>query len=676
MDTTVADPLVGQLLDGRYRIESRIARGGMATVYLARDSRLDRVVAVKVMHAGLAADEDFVNRFIGEAKAAAALSHPNVVAVYDQGTDGERGYLVMEYVPGRTLRDALAARGRFGPRAALETMQPVLAALGAAHRAGLVHRDVKPENVLITEDGQVKVTDFGLARAESASRMTRTGVIIGTVGYLAPEQVTSGSADVRSDVYAAGIMLFELLTGRLPHEGDTPLAVAYKHVNETVPPPSELVPGLPYRVDELVTAATSRDPAHRPQDANACLAAVAEVHGGLPPDIDARLEEASPGGTAVLPAPAGAASPDGAADGGPAGHGGTEPLPPAPRTSPVRFPEDVRGHTAVLDPGEDPAGPPPRSRGDRVIGALTGRYVLVAIGAIAAVILGWAVWYQTSGQYEHVPADIVGMEVAEARGALADAGIAVRVAEPVYHDRVRKGLVAKSDPGAGARVGQGETVTLTPSKGLTPRAVPDVEGKTLDEAKKILADDGFRVGGTSTRESQTVPKDRVVGTDPAAGKELSPDEPVAVVLSGGMSMPDLVGSNGETAANRLRSLGLKVTVREKRVEGKAPGTVVEQTPGEGTGVSRGDEVVLVVNERDCIIDAGPIRLGCDGEGGAEKIPVPDVTHRSVDDATKILKDSGFEVNVQGWGGDTVRFQAPGGDGTADRGSTVTIVRGP
>lgn len=671
MDTTVADPLVGQLLDGRYRIESRIARGGMATVYLARDSRLDRVVAVKVMHAGLAADEDFVHRFIGEAKAAAALSHPNVVAVYDQGTDGERGYLVMEYVAGRTLRDALAARGRFGPRAALETMQPVLAALGAAHRAGLVHRDVKPENVLITEDGQVKVTDFGLARAESASRMTRTGVIIGTVGYLAPEQVTSGSADVRSDVYAAGIMLFELLTGRLPHEGDTPLAVAYKHVNETVPPPSELAPGLPHRVDELVTAATSRDPAHRPPDANAFLAAVAEVHGGLPPDLDARLEEASRGATAVLPAPADATRPDGE----PAGDGRTEMLPPVPQTSPVRFPEDVRGHTAVLDPGEDPAGPPPRSRGDRVIGALTGRYVLVAIGAIAAVILGWAVWYQTSGQYEHVPGDIVGMEVAEARGALADAGIAVRVAEPVYHDRIRKGLVAKSDPGAGARVGQGETVTLTPSRGLTPRAVPDVEGKTLDEAKKILAGDGFRVGGTSTRESQTVPKDRVIGTDPAAGKELSPDEPVAVVLSSGMSMPDLVGSNGETAANQLRSLGLNVTVREKRVEGKAPGAVVEQTPAEGTGVSRGDEVTLVVNERECIIDAGPIQLGCDG-GGAETIPVPDVTNRSVDDATKILKDSGFEVNVAGWGGDTVRFQSPGGDGTAARGSTVTIVRGP
>lgn len=294
MDTTVADPLVGRVLDGRYRIESRIARGGMATVYVARDIRLDRTVAIKVMHAGLASDDDFVTRFIGEAKAAAALSHPNVVAVYDQRTDGEHVFLVMEYVAGHTLRDALTSLGRLGPRAALEIMQPVLAALGAAHRAGLVHRDVKPENVLITEDGQVKVADFGLARAETASKMTKTGVIIGTVGYLAPEQVVSGDADVRSDVYAAGVMLFELLTGRLPHEADTPLAVAYKHVNETVPPPSGAVPGIPLRVDELVTDATSHDPQRRPRDANQYLAEVAEVFGGLPATSTAVLRSPTP----------------------------------------------------------------------------------------------------------------------------------------------------------------------------------------------------------------------------------------------------------------------------------------------------------------------------------------------------------------------------------------------
>ena len=417
MDTSVADPLVGQVLDGRYRIESRIARGGMATVYLARDMRLDRVVAIKVMHAGLASDEDFVARFIGEAKAAAALSHPNVVAVYDQRTDGEHVFLVMEYVAGRTLRDALNALGRLGPRAALEIMMPVLAALGAAHRAGLVHRDVKPENVLITEDGQVKVADFGLARAETASKMTKTGVIIGTVGYLSPEQVLSGTADARSYVYAAGVMLYELITGELPHRGDTPLAVAYKHVNETVPPPSGVVPGVPPQVDALVADATAHDPARRPVDANQFHAEVAEVFGGLPRDFDRRIEEASRNATSVLEAPPGAFE-----------------APPGD------------GRTVVLDAdalhgGDPPAGHPPRSRADRAIGALTGRYALIAIGAIAALILGWAVWYQTSGQYEHVPSSIIGMRVDDARGQLEAAGLDVRIADPVYDDRIRNGNV-------------------------------------------------------------------------------------------------------------------------------------------------------------------------------------------------------------------------------------------
>ncbi|TDC80616.1 Stk1 family PASTA domain-containing Ser/Thr kinase [Actinomadura sp. 7K507] len=633
MDATVADPLVGQVLDGRYRIESRVARGGMATVYVARDIRLDRIVAIKVMHAGLASDEDFVARFIGEAKAAAALSHPNVVAVYDQRTDGEHVFLVMEYVAGQTLRDALTSLGRLGPRAALEIMQPVLAALGAAHRAGLVHRDVKPENVLITEDGQVKVADFGLARAETASKMTKTGVIIGTVGYLSPEQVMSGNADARSDVYAAGIMLFELITGHLPHGGDTPLAVAYKHVNETVPPPSSVVPGIPQQVDALVTDATNHDPGLRPVDANQYQTEVVEVLGGLPRDFDRRVEESSRGTTSVLPA---------------------------------------EGHTAVLDPRA--AEHPQPTRSDRVIGALTGRYVLVAIGLIAALILGWAVWYQTSGQYEHIPHSIIGMNVDDARDQLESAGLDVRTAGAVYSDRVHKGDVVKSDPPAGARIAEGEPVTLTPSKGITPREVPDVKGKTLPEAKRILEGEGFTVGETKTTPSQTVDKDKVIDTDPVAGKKQSPDDPVAVVVSTGMSMPGLVGENGDAAANQLRSMGLDVKVQKRKVDGKEPNSVIEQTPSEGTGVSRGDEVTIVVNKRDCIVDAGPIQFGCD-DGSEQNVPVPDMTNRRVNDAKKALEDSGFVVNVTGFGGDIVRFQSPS-SGEAPRGSTVTIVRGP
>ena len=284
MDTTLADPLAGRLLDGRYQVEALVALGGMATVYRAIDTRLDRRVALKVMHADLARDEDFVNRFIGEAKSVARLPHPNVVSVYDQGRDGPYLYLAMEYLPGRTLRDLLSERGRFPPREALSIMVPLLSGLAAAHTAGIVHRDVKPENVLIAPDGHLKVVDFGLARALSVSSQTRTGVIIGTVAYLAPEQVRGTGTDARTDVYAAGVVLFELLTGIKPHTGDSPLTVAYKHVNETVPAPSRSVHGIPPELDRLVAQATSRDPRGRPADAAEFLRLVNDVMRVLPAD--------------------------------------------------------------------------------------------------------------------------------------------------------------------------------------------------------------------------------------------------------------------------------------------------------------------------------------------------------------------------------------------------------
>ncbi|MFY9929635.1 MAG: protein kinase, partial [Streptosporangiaceae bacterium] len=281
MDDTLADPLTGRLLDGRYAVSARIAHGGMATVYLAMDTRLDREVALKVMHAELARDEDFVRRFIGEAKSVARLSHQNVVAVFDQGSDGPFLYLAMEYVPGRTLKELLRDSGRFPPATTLEIMSGVLDGLAAAHRSGIVHRDVKPENVLVTADGRLKVADFGLARALTAAGHTRTGLLIGTVAYVPPEQVEGGATGPRGDVYSAGVMFFELLTGRQPFTGDTALSVAYQHVNSDVPAPSSLVPGIPPMVDQLVLAATRRDPALRPPDADAFAGAVRRVIGGL-----------------------------------------------------------------------------------------------------------------------------------------------------------------------------------------------------------------------------------------------------------------------------------------------------------------------------------------------------------------------------------------------------------
>jgi eukaryotic-like serine/threonine-protein kinase len=277
---TALSPPVGQLLGGRYHVDSRIARGGMATVYLGTDTRLDRVIALKIAHPELSDDAEFVRRFIGEARSAARLSSPNVVAIFDQGSDKRLHYIAMEYVPGRTLRQLLNERGRLEPREALDIMAGVLSGLAAAHDAGFAHRDVKPENVLLTTTGTVKVADFGLARSVAGAVQTKGGMIIGTAAYLAPEQVSGGMSDARTDVYAAGIMLFELLTGMQPHTGASPLDVAYKHVNEVVPPPSSVLPGVPGPVDALVAMATSRDPDLRPANAGQFLRAIQEVKDG------------------------------------------------------------------------------------------------------------------------------------------------------------------------------------------------------------------------------------------------------------------------------------------------------------------------------------------------------------------------------------------------------------
>ena len=271
--------LTGRMLDRRYHVRSRIAHGGMATVYLATDTRLDREVALKVMHADLARDAEFVSRFIGEAKSVAQLSHQNIVAVFDQGADGEYLFLAMEYVPGQTLRALMRERGWFTWQEALGIMDPILAGLSAAHQAGIVHRDVKPENVLITPDGRVKVVDFGLARASAAVGNTRAGQIIGSVAYIAPEQVTGAVTDARTDVYSAGILLFEMLTGRQPYTGESPLAVAYAHVNSDVPAVGSVVGGVIPAVDQLVGAATSRDPQWRPANADVFWRAVRSLRG-------------------------------------------------------------------------------------------------------------------------------------------------------------------------------------------------------------------------------------------------------------------------------------------------------------------------------------------------------------------------------------------------------------
>ncbi|QTZ91505.1 Stk1 family PASTA domain-containing Ser/Thr kinase [Streptomyces auratus] len=646
MDTTLQDPLVGQLLDGRYRVEARIAAGGMATVYQAMDTRLDRMLALKVMHPSLATDGAFVDRFIREAKSVARLSHPNVVGVFDQGTDGTYVYLAMEYVAGCTLRDVLRERGALQPRAALDILEPILAALGAAHRAGLVHRDMKPENVLIGDDGRVKVADFGLVRAVDTHTTASTGSVLGTVSYLAPEQMEHGTADARVDVYACGVVLYEMLTGTKPHTGGSVAQVLYQHLHEDVLPPSGLVPGLAPQLDELVALACARDPQHRPQDAVALLSRAQEARAQL---TDAQLDVVPPqakevpaGGdgaerTDVLPRPAGTAPGVDEAE--------------LHRTSRLEVPPEER--TTRLRPVPGGTGAPDRRTLPQ------RRRLLTALAAVLLVFgVGAGVWYINSGQFTTVPA-VLDMPQAKAEKTLRDEGLGVKVVRG-FSSNVDRGHVMKTDPANGKRIRGNGTVTLTVSRGPNIVTVPDLSGTPVADAKRKLRDRGL-IPGTEAREfSDEVAKGSVIRTDPVAGSKRRPDTAVGLTISRGpaVQVPGVLGSKRADAATTLRAAGFQVRFADQPVfSTQDKGTVARQTPAEGGKLGKGDTVTLTLSK------------------GPEMIPVPDVTGKNVDDAKKQLTDLGFQVEVDKpffFPQDTVDSQSVEAGQKAPKGGTITI----
>ncbi|GGX61796.1 Stk1 family PASTA domain-containing Ser/Thr kinase [Streptomyces fructofermentans] len=638
MDTTLQDPLVGHVLDGRYRVDARIAVGGMATVYRAVDTRLDRVLALKVMHPTLAADASFVDRFIREAKSVARLAHPNVVQVFDQGADGAYVYLAMEYVAGCTLRDVLRERGALQPRAALDILEPVLAALGAAHRAGFVHRDMKPENVLIGDDGRVKVADFGLVRAVDTVTST-TGAVLGTVSYLAPEQIESGTADPRVDVYACGILLFEMLTGDRPHFGDSPAAVLYKHLHEDVPPPSATVPGLAHGLDELVVSATARNPALRPYDAVALLAQVLEARSAL---SDAQLD--------AVPPQAVATAHQNAED-------RTSVIPLAlsvPRPLPVNEDDASELHrTSFL-----PSPPPEPPRVGRASGPRRGMLAIVA-AVLLTLGLGAGVWYINSGQFTKVPA-VLDVTESVAKKRIGDAGLGVTV-EREHSDTVKRGRVVSTDPGPGERIRDNDSVTLVVSSGPETVRVPELEGVVLDKAKQRLKREGLVAGMVTKAFSDDIRAGLVISTDPGAGTERRSGSAIALTVSQGspVDMPDVVGDDLADARQELEDEGLTVEVAPGRVHSDhEAGQVAEQSVRPDKRVARGDTITLTVSK------------------GPEMIEVPDVVGDSVGDATRKLEAAGFEVDedrgLLGFFGDTVDRQSVDGGDTAPKGSTITI----
>ncbi|MGW6059425.1 Stk1 family PASTA domain-containing Ser/Thr kinase [Streptomyces sp. NPDC055189] len=652
MDTTLQDPLVGQVLDGRYRVDGRIAVGGMATVYRAVDTRLDRVLALKVMHPTLAADVSFVDRFIREAKSIARLSHPNVVGVYDQGADGAYVYLAMEYIAGCTLRDVLRERGALQPRAALDILEPVLAALGAAHRAGFVHRDMKPENVLIGDDGRVKVADFGLVRAVDTVTNT-TGTILGTVSYLAPEQIEHGTADTRVDVYACGVVLYEMLTGAKPHSGESPAQVLYQHLHEDVPPPSAAVPGLAVELDDLVASATARNPEVRPHDAVTLLGQARQARAALSVEqLDAVPPQAltaehgphdnSEDRTNVIPR---------------AGRAVQLPLP----TEGVQDREsrdDQLNRTSILatPPPAPPAAPDRRRRGNPRRGVLA-----IVAAVLLALGLGAGVWYINSGQFTKVPPLLAKTETA-AKKRLDEAGLDVKDVKRAYSDTDKRGTVMATAPKAGERIRDNGSVTLTISRGPEIVKVPDLEGSPLSEAKNKLKDAGLAPGMTKRAFSDEVRKGSVISTDPETGTKRKAGSAITLVVSKGpeVEVPDVTGDSQADATAELEDAGLKVRIESKRVHSEEDkGTVVDQSPREGQKrLAEGDTVTLTLSK------------------GPEMIEVPDVEGMSVDDATQELQDAGFEVDedrgLLGIFGDKVESQSVEGGDTAPKGSEITI----
>ena len=666
-----ADPMLGRVLDGRYRIDARIARGGMATVYEAHDLRLNRICAVKVMHTDLGDDHDFAGRFVREAHSAARLSHPNVVSVSDMGDDDGRLFLVMEYVPGCTLRDVIRDEAPMSASRALTLLEPILMALAEAHRCGIIHRDIKPENVLIADDGRIKVADFGLARAFDANTThTATGgLLIGTVSYLAPELIVNGKADPRSDVYAAGVLLHELLTGRKPHEGEGAIQIAFKHVNEDVPAPSKSEGvRVPAYVDALVLRATAREREHRPADAKVLLHQLRRVRGALDagdaedaeltadllpvlpavvqgidytddpedatraeiPAVDLDREPTTVIGPVVEPVIA-------AAQGARPGATVTE-APAMPRPRPAQptsaAPRPLTSRTSPAAPagapparprqpsGSHPAGPPKKRRSRR------GPLLLLLVVLLTALV-AYAGWWFGIGRYTSTPG-VTTLPVSAAIDRVEDKGLELAVAEEKFSETVPAGSVISTDPSAGSRILEGGTVEAVVSLGPERYRVPKLGGKPFTEAAGLLEEQNLVLGDVRPVFSETVEEGLVIAADPGVGTELQKGREVDVTVSKGpkpIKIPDFTGKDADRAQTKLTELGFEVDRTEENSDDVEQGDVISQDPDNGKGF-RDDTISLVVSK-------GPVL-----------VVVPNVRTLSVEEATAELEAVGLNVVIE------------------------------
>jgi len=643
--------LTGEVIDGRYQLMRIIDSGGMATIYSALDLRLDRQVAVKIMHPHLAHDENYVERFIREAKAAAALSHPNIVAIQDQGWN-QGGvpavFIVMELVEGATLRQYLNERGSLPLSELLAIIKPVLSALAAAHRLGIVHRDIKPENILISKDGRVKIADFGLARGSiiGQTMTAESSVVLGSVSYLAPEQVQRGVADARSDVYSSAVMFFEALTGEKPFTGDDPVQVALKHVKERIPRLSQMMTGVPPALDDLIYLATSSNPDERPVDAEDFLNKLRS----LSLEVDGKGDSSGKSQMSLeldLPPRTAELTREKKQD---AIHLDIE----------TKREEKIKGKNVDAKvQSEEMSGEVMKRPAKRKLSKRVKRNRTIALGILIAIIA--AAWYIVIGPGTRVEIpSVAGMTLTQASNALTPLGVTIEVREKEFSEDIAEGKVIRSDPAGGDKVAEGGTVYLYVSQGKERYTVPTISGLTPEEATSLIQDSNLRVGAVTSKFSPDVEAGKIISQEPAASARVMRDSVVNFVVSKGiesMAVNNYVGKSGEQALNELTAAGFDVEVIYKYSETEAPDFVISQSPESNGDLPKGSKIVLVVSQ------------------GTEFIKIPNLNGEPADAAKRLLEDAGLIVKVDPSGKNTIkRVYAidPKVDSKVKRGTTVTI----
>lgn len=633
--------LIGEIIDGRYQLTRVVGSGGMATIYAAIDLRLDRQVAVKVMHSHLAQDEQFVSRFIREAKAAASLSHPNIVAVLDQGWNQGGApcvFIVMELIEGATLRDYIIEQGALSAERALSIITPVASALAAAHKLGIVHRDIKPENILVSKEGRIKIADFGLARgALLGNTMTaESSVILGSVSYLSPEQVQRGVADARSDIYSLGIVLFEILTGQKPYQGEDPVQVAIKHVNERVPAPSTIKPGLTIEMDQLVLSTTDIDPDKRPRDAVILLEKLRE----LSEKLDPRKRQLS----LELDLPPLAIKEPGKKD-------GAKRL----RRDKDREVEIPKNQEATVKKEKS------SSIGKKALSKRIKRNRQIA--ALIAISLGIGIWYVIVGPGSKVIVpSLAGLTVREATSELADLGLDLKVEREEFNEDIPEDRVINSSPAGGGRISPDGTVEVTISKGKERYIVPTLQGLKIEIAEGLITDNKLVVGEVIEEFSSEFPKGFIMRSSPVAGERIKRDSQVTLYISKGIEQVGISsyqGKSGEQALNELTEAGFDVETKYVFSEDLPIGAVVSQLP-RGGDIDKGSVITLTVSK------------------GSEFVFIPNLFSLTQAKAVDTLKDLDLKVIIKKVGDKKIKVVtniSPKVGERVKRGSTVTITVG-